>query len=596
MAISEKLKSLPHKPGVYLMKDARGRVIYVGKAQSLRDRVRSYFSSASGLGPRSQLLISKIEDFEYIVTDSPIEALILEANLIKLHLPRYNVRLKDDKKYPYIKVTIGEDYPRAFPTRNLRKDGSILFGPYTNAKAMRKALRTAKKIFPVRSCRGRLPPKVCLDYHIQRCYGPCEGGISKEDYRKMVEELCRFLSGKSRRVEKELEARMRNLADGLRFEEAARVRDQLIAVREIVRKQRVVFANPADRDIIGLARAGRTSCVVVLQIRDGKLIGREHYFLEGLKRIEDAEVLSTFVGQYYRNSYFVPTEIVLSSEIGERASFESWLSARKGKTVRFQFPKKGEKARILSMARENARLILEEELLKKKERIPASILELQRALSLQNPPRRMEAFDISDIFGEYAVGSSVLFKDGRSKKSGYRKYRIKTVSGIDDFAMIGEVVGRRFRRLVEEKKKLPDLVLIDGGIGQLTKAIEAMGDAGVELPTFGLAKRLDELYLPDGRVLSLPKTSPALRLLQRVRDEAHRFAIGYHRQLRRKGARMSILDEIPGIGEVKKRELLKAFGSVEGLMNASMEEIARAKGIGPVFARRIWEFLQTESG
>lgn len=595
MDISRKLKGLPHKPGVYLMKDARGRVIYVGKAQSLRDRLRAYFGSTTGLHPRSQTLLSKIEDFEYIVTDNPVEALILEANLIKLHLPRYNVRLKDDKKYPYIKVTIKEDYPRVFPTRNLKKDGSILFGPYTNVKAMKKALRTAKKIFPVRSCKGKLPEKLCLDYHIQRCYGPCEAKISKEEYQHMVQELCHFLSGKSKRVEEELEERMRTLAAELRFEEAARIRDQLNSVTEIVRKQRVVFSDEIDRDVIGLARAGKTSCTVVFQIRDGKLIGREHYFLEGLKRIDDVEVLTTFVGQYYKNSYFLPDEIMLPFEIEERDNFESWLSRRKRKRVKFHFPKIGDKAKLLRMAEKNAGLILEEELLRKKEKAPASVLELQRMLSLEKPPRSIEAFDISNIFGEYSVGSSVLFKDGRPKKSGYRKYRVKTVSGIDDFAMTGEIVERRFRRLVEEKQ-LPDLVLIDGGIGQLRKATEAMKDAGVELPTFGLAKRFDELHLADGRVLSLPKTSMALKLLQRVRDEAHRFAVSYHRQLRQKGTRASILDEVPGIGEVKKRELIKAFGSLEELRKASVEEIAEVKGIGPVFAGRIWEFLHRDSG
>ena len=589
-----KLISLPDKPGVYLLKGRDGEILYVGKARSLALRIPTYFHPSESTPPRTRLLVSKVLDFEYIPTRTDIEALILEANMVKLHRPRFNVKLKDDKKYPYIKVTIQEEFPRVFPTRNLKKEGSIFFGPYTSVKTMKRALVAVTKIFPLRSCK-ELPNQVCLEYHVKRCYGPCIGEISKEDYRKMVEELCDFLSGKSGKVEKELEERMVNASESLKFEEAARIRDQLRAVRESVRRQRVVFPHEVDWDILALSRSHAKSCLVLFQVRDGKMISREHYFLKG--GTEEGEIVRTFIGQYYKNAYFIPEEIVIPAEFMDREEFETWFTERKGKQVKIIIPQRGEKKELLKSAKRNAELLMEEErLLRGEVRISSSVLELQKHLHLEVPPRWIEAFDISNIHGSHSVGSLVVFVDGRPKKSEYRRFRIKTVKGIDDFGMMKEIVGRRFERIRKEERKVPDLVLIDGGHGQLNRAIEAMKEKGfLSLPALGLAKRMDELHLPDGKVVMFPKTSSSLRLLQQIRDEAHRFAIAYHRKLRGKSAlSRSILDEIPQIGGIKKREIYKYFQTLDRLKSASVEEIAKVKGIGMKLAQTIHNALHED--
>lgn len=588
--LKEKLESLPERPGVYLFRDKGGKVLYVGKAKSLSKRISTYFHPSEGIHPRTQTLISKIEDFEYIPTETDVEALILEANMVKVHQPRYNVRLKDDKKYPYIKVTLQEEFPRVFPTRDLTKDGSIFFGPYTSVKMMKRALKAVTKIFLMRSCH-EMPNQVCLEYHIKRCYGPCIGEISKEEYRKMVGELCDFLAGKSSKVEKELEERMVLASDRENFEEAARLRDQLMAVRETIRKQRVVFSDELDRDILALSRIESKSFLVLLQVRDGKLISREHYSLKG--GTNESEILRTFIGQYYKNAYFIPDEILLPVEIGDREEFEAWFTERKGKQVKIMLPQRGEKLKLLWMAKRNADFLMEEDRLKWGEkRFPNSILELKKNLHLEMPPRWIEAFDISNTHGRQAVGSVVVFVDGQPRKSQYRRFRIKTIEGIDDFGMMKEIVGRRFVRIEKENRRVPDLILIDGGVGQLNKALEAMREKGFpSLPAFGLAKRRDELHLPDGRVVMLPKTSSSLRLLQHLRDEAHRFAITYHRKVRGKEATLSILDEIPGIGVMKKREIYRYFQTIKRLESASFEEIAKVKGIGKRLAESIYNTL-----
>lgn len=576
------IEKIPDKPGVYIMKDAQGRIIYVGKAKSLKNRVKAYF--AKDLHPKTRTLVARVEDLDYIVTSSEIEALILEANLIKLHLPRYNIRLKDDKKYPYIKVTIKEDFPRVFPTRDLRDKKSIYFGPYTNVKTMKKALKAATEIFPVRVCRGKLPNRACVAYDIDRCCAPCEGKISKEAYRAMVQELIDFLSGKSTDVEQSLEKRMRSLAEKLEFEEAARVRDRLMGVRQMIRKQRVVFSKSIDADVLGLASIGNLGCVEVLKIRDGRMIGGEHYIVE-TRREPPAEVMRAFILQYYRTAFFIPDEIILAA-LEDFDAIQKWLSEKKKKEIRVTIPKMGEKVKLINLAEENAKLHLEEE---KVEKVSPYLSELKETLHLEKLPYRIEAYDISNIRGSYTVGSCVVFVGGHPQKSSYRRYKIKTVKGIDDFKAMGEVVRRRMKRIKEEGGKLPDLILVDGGIGQVHSVQREVEEP---IPIFGLAKRLEELHTVDGKVLSLPKDSVALKLLMRIRDEAHRFAITYHRKLRDKTG--SILDEIPGIGEKKRQELLRYFISFDKLKEASKEEIAKVPGIGDKYAERIYNYLHGE--
>jgi len=595
--MNDRLAHIPHRPGVYLLKDERGRVIYVGKARDLRERLKTHFIEAPHQHARLAALRRKLRDFDFIGTTSEIEALILEANLIKLHLPRYNVRLKDDKKYPYIKVTLNEDYPRVFSTRNLKRHGSVFFGPYTNVKSMTKALRVVKKIFPIRSCHHRLPSrrltKPCLNYYIKKCCAPCQEYISKREYRELVNEVCRFLCGKSKAVEEELDKRMRAASDALRFEEAARLRDQLRAVREVVRKQRVIFDDQMDRDAIGLVRGSRESCTVILQIRDGKLVGQEHYILSAQKNIEDEEIISTFLKQYYKNAYFVPDELILSEKVDDAKLISNWLTRVKGKRVQLRVPQRGERLKILEMVKRNAVYLFQEYTSKRDhERVPFSLRELQAALSLEELPRIIEAFDISDLSGSEPSGSLVLFKDGKPKKSEYRRFKIRSVQGIDDYAMMRELVYRRYRRVIEQGMALPNLVLIDGGIGHLSTAKKVMEKLELShIPVLGMAKRLDEIVLPDGRIIMLPKSSYALRVLQHLRDEAHRFAVTYHRTRRRKKIRRSLLDDVPGIGEEKRRELLRYFGSIERMRRATLEEITEVRGVSRVLGSRIYAYL-----
>lgn len=592
--VKKRVSTIPERPGVYLLKDKHKKIIYIGKAKNLKNRLKTHLIGSPSEHPRLRSLWSKISNFDYIPTDTEMEALILEANLIKMHLPRYNVRLKDDKKYPYIKVTVNEDFPKVFPTRNLKKDGSILFGPYTNVKTMKRALRTVKKIFPVRNCKQTIPSakRPCLNFYIKRCYGPCQGYISKEEYRSMIEEVCKFLSGKNRTVENELSKSMESTSNELRFEEAARIRDQLLAVREVVRRQRVVFKDELDRDILGLARIKNTSCVVLLQIRDGKLTGQEHYILTQTKYTDDAEVVATFIKQYYKSAYFIPNEIVIPTKIEDTPLIARWLSDKKGHKVKLILLKRGEKLKLVDFARRNGLVILEEKEMKDKARLPFPIKELQKVLSLEKPPITIDAFDISDLFGKDACGSLVVFEFGRPKKSNYKRFKIKTVESIDDYAMIQEVVGRRYRRMIKEKKSMPDLILIDGGIGQVNVAKRVLQDTGIRtVPVYGLAKRLDELVLPDGKTLMLPPSSYALRLLQRIRDEAHRFALSYHRILRSKRLKKSIMDEIPGIGKSKKIALIRYFGSIQKIKEASVEELEKVDGVGKYLAERVYTSL-----
>ena len=598
--LKERLGQLPRKPGVYLMKDRKSEIIYIGKAKSLRHRVRSYFQETGAISPRYVSMISHIHDFEYIVTDSEVEALILEATLVKEHKPRYNVNLKDDKKFPYIKVT-KEPFPRILATRVLEKDGGIYFGPYTEAKKMRTLLNMLRKIFPVRSCRSRLPGpeegKSCLYYHIGHCLAPClDEASSKKAYTNMVRQICVFLSGHSSALMADLGAKMREAAQDQRFEEAARLRDQLHYIERISMKQKVVSTDSIDRDVLAVAGDEEQACGVVLQVRDGKLIGREYYFLNGTQGKTDQEILTGFIEQHYLGATFVPEQLYLEEAIEDGENTTQWLRRRRGKRVTLVVPQRGEKAKLVRMAKQNAELLLAEAQVqreKERERAPHVIVELQRVLTLNRLPRRIEAFDISTLGGTDAVGSMVAFRDGRKQKGEYRRYKIKTVDGQDDYAMMKEVVGRRFRRLLDEGNILPDLILIDGGRGHLSSALERLKELGVtEVEAIGLAKRLDEVYLPHvPQPQNIPRSSSALRLLQRIRDEAHRFALEYHRTLRRRRTVRSELETIPGIGTKRRTALLQHFGSVKRLKEASREDIQRVKGVSEKIANDVYEYL-----
>ncbi|MFC2075617.1 excinuclease ABC subunit UvrC [candidate division KSB1 bacterium] len=595
--IENKLNTVPARPGVYRFKDKAGEILYIGKAKSLKSRVRSYFQESGTVDPKVEILRRKITDFDYLTTHSEIEALILEANLIKEHAPRYNVQLRDDKKYPFIKITLGETFPRIFWTREVAEDGSRYFGPYTNARAMRRTLEAVKNIFHLRSrsgCPGPQPnPRPCLDYQIGRCLGTCIGSITPEDYRKVVDEVMLFLSGKASRVLSRLKKRMAGASDDLRFEEAAAIRDRIKSMESVIAGQQMVLQTPEDLDMVAVAVEGRDACGMVLQIRDGKLIGREHRLLKCLSESTEAEVLASFVKQYYTRTPFLPGEIDLERPIEEMEAVTDWLSrtgegeGEEKRRVKLHVPQRGKRRKLTGLAARNAFLILEEYKIGKKQRsarAPQALVELGRHLRLPGPPGRIEAYDISTIMGQDSVGSMVVFENGRARKSDYRLFRIKTVEGQDDFAMMREVLTRRMSHLRDETGRWnlkPDLIIIDGGKGQLSAAASALTAAKMSgTPIIGLAKRLEEIYFPQrDQPITLPLASPALRILKAARDEAHRFAINYHKKLRATHMVSSALDRIQGIGKAKKLHLLRHFDSLEAIKQAEVAELVQVKGI-----------------
>ncbi len=603
MDLKTRLENLPVKPGVYLMRDAGGKIIYVGKAKSLKNRVRAYFHDTPPFHPRMSALISKVSDFDIMVTDSEMEALILESNLIKEHKPRYNVNLKDDKRYPYLKVT-DEPFPRVLVTRRVKKDGAKYFGPYTNVKAMRQTLRILRRVFPVRSCNHALPStrkiRLCLDYHIKRCLGPCEGKVSPEEYRGIIRDVLLFLSGKNNLLMKHLQEKMKQRSAREEYEKAASVRDQIKALESVMEKQKVADLQKVDRDIIAFARKEKDISVIALQIREGVLIGRQNFHLTGFKESSDSEILSAFLRRYYMHSVVIPPEIFIPTEIDDQVMIRTWLASRRGGRVRIIIPQRGEKIRVLKMAANNARLCLSELLLQRSEakrKVPPPIRSLEKDLYLSFPPRKIAAIDISNLGPSDAVGSLVFFRDGRTQKSRYRRFKIKSVEGQDDFAMMAEVVRRYFTRLIREKKEFPDLVLIDGGKGQLSAAIQTLNSMGIEnQKVAALAKRLDLVFLPQrSDALMIPKGSASLKLLLRIRDEAHRFAVEYHRKLRKKRTIKSELDQIPGVGPKRRRELLRYFGSVEKIKEAGLEEMLKLQSINKKVAENIRKHYHKES-
>ncbi len=588
--LEEKLESLPTGPGVYQHKDAEGAVLYVGKAKNLRNRVRQYFQKSRSMDPRIEVMLRKATDLEIIVTDNEVEALILEANLIKQLKPRYNVSLKDDKSYPYIVIT-NEPFPRVFVTREVRRDGSRYFGPYTDVHNVRSALKSVRDLFMIRSCNYFMDDevvrskriKVCLDYHIKKCEGPCEGLVTREHYSRMIDQVASVLQGKTEALIGQLQGEMKILAEEKRFEEAATIRDRIRGLQSYTEKQKVSDLDATDRDILGFAVEDGDACGVVFRLREGKMVGRRHYYMGGVEGVREAEILEAFLQQYYIDAEDIPREILLPAEVEDDEAVQAWLSSRRGEPVVLSTPAEGEAAKLVRLSVTNARFLLGElklQKMKRAEYVPAGIKALQRDLRIDRLPRKIECFDISNTQGTDSVASMVVFIDGKPRKSEYRKFKIGTVEGPNDFASMREVIRRRYSRILEEHGSMPDLIMVDGGKGQLSSAVEILGALGIRnQPIIGLAKRLEEVFTPGVSEPELiPKDSPGLRLLQHVRDEAHRFAITYHRSLRAKRTLVTELHEIEGVGEKRAKELLEAFGSVQGVKFATLEQLAAIVG------------------
>jgi excinuclease ABC subunit C len=590
-----KITFLPDSPGVYLWKDVEGRVLYVGKAKRLRSRVRSYFGSDHAESVKTRALVRQVADLETIVVPSEAHALILEANLIKEYRPRFNIALRDDKSYPYVKVTVQEPFPRVFVTRRLVNDGARYFGPYTDVGAMRRALNVVKRIFTVRSCNydmpREMPERPCLDYHIGRCKAPCILAQSQAEYRAMIDEVLLYLEGRADEVTRRVRERMEEAAARLDFERAAELRDALKHLERLEEPTVVVEVEGGDRDVIGYARDGDDACVAIMRIRSGRLLAREHQFLENIEGEDDAAVLSAYIVRSYLSAQERASELLVPFDFEDRELIEQSLTG-----TRVWVPQRGPRRQLIDLSEQNARHLLEEQKLSSfeaEERAADPVYELQRELGLQTLPRSLVCFDISTAQGTDTVASCVWFENGRPKRSEYRKFKIKSVAGTDDFASMREVVTRYFQRRVEEEKQLPDLVVIDGGKGQLAAARAALETLGLErLQTISLAKREEEIFLPGrGEPLHIARRSPALRLLQRARDEAHRFAITFNRKRRSMRTLTSELLKIPGVGPEKRRALLQAFGSVQGVREATEEAIAKIPGFSAKSARRILEAL-----
>ena len=602
------LKRLPDRPGVYLMKDARGTVIYVGKAQSLRDRVRSYWQKGAG-GGEFQLIrtvIERIADLEYTMTDSVSEALLLEINLVKRYRPRYNVRLKDDKSYPFIKITWADDFPRIERTRKLPADGSRYFGPYASASSVDEAMNLIRRLFPFRTCtldihEGRNAiERPCLLYHIKRCQAPCVGYVSKAEYRADIGQIERFLEGRQEAVARELTRQMQQASESTEFERAAALRDKVRAIERTMESQKMAAHAATEEDVLGLARHDAQAAVQLFAVRGGKMVGRDVFLLDAPRETDDAAVLAGFVQQYYERATSVPPDVLVPALPEDTADLEGFLAGRRGAAVHLRIPRRGEKRQLLALATRNATETLQREharWLADQGKTLAALEELAEALGLPAAPLRIECYDISNLGGAQSVGSMVVFEDGRPRTGEYRRFRIKEVVGANDFASHQEVLRRRFKRArsgeegneEELRWRLPDLVVIDGGKGQLSAAKEVLDELGYhDLAVVGLAKEREEIFLPDrGEPVSLPTTSPALYLMQRLRDEAHRFAITYHRSLRARAATHSAFDDMPGVGPKRRAALLRVFGSAKRVREAPVEQVAAVPGIGPALAARI---------
>ena len=601
MPIEAQLKALPAKPGVYLFKDSQGKVIYVGKAASLRHRVRAYFSPSTNLSPKLQRLAASISDFESIFTDSEQEALILECTLIKKYRPRYNVSLKDDKTFPYLKIDLDNNWPSVRITRRFRKDGGKYFGPFASAGSVRRTLRLIRKIFPFRSCNKAITgkdSKPCLEYHIHRCSGPCIAAVSKEDYDEIIRQVILFLEGKQELVVRELKHKMEKASQQLQFEKAALLRDQIQATEAVIEGQKIAVTVMGEQDVIALAQAKDLAYVEIFFIRNNRLIGSDHLLVDGIRDEEPSQIMTSFVKQYYASASSIPPVILLQYPIDEPAVIIEWLSSQRGAAVKLRVPCQGAKKQLVDTVAENARHGLELYQIKQSATVdPAIVLqELKERLRLPSIPMRIEGYDISNIRGTLAVGSMAVFDKAMPKPAHYRRFRVKTVAGMDDYAMIQEVLRRRFRRYLADEDKwsiAPDLVLIDGGKGHLNAALEVMRGLGLgSIPAASLAKEREEIFIPGNpRPVALPQTSVALHLLQRVRDEAHRLALGYHKRLRHKEGIASALDSIPGIGPKRKKVLIREFGSVRGIKEASIDQLAAVERMTGKLAAKVKEYL-----
>ncbi len=596
-SIKNALAVLPDKPGVYLMHDATGKVIYVGKAVVLKNRVRSYFRNLASHTPKVKAMVAKIAEIETIVTSSEVEALILECNLIKKYRPRYNISLKDDKTYPYLKVTVQEAYPRLFVTHRLLKDGARYYGPYADAGAMHATVKLLRSMFPLRTCRSMNPDRPCLNYHIKRCLAPCAGHVSKAEYSNMIKAVCMVLDGRTADLERDLKQRMQAAADNYAFEEAARVRDQLQAVQRLGESQKAVTNSSGDMDVLGLGQDVTGLCVQIFFVRKGKLVGRDNFFLADGGDAMD-EVVAAFVKQYYNDATYIPHELVLPHlpQTEEKQLIETWLTQRAGRRVELLVPQRGVKRELLALANDNAVKLLAERLRKgslslKNDEQAAE--ELQQALGLTHPLERMDCFDISHTQGSETVASMVVFRNGSVSKKDYRKYKIASAEGKpDDFKSMQEVVYRRYK----DYEDLPSLVVIDGGKGQLSSALEVIRGLGLaDLPVVGLAKREEEIFKPHtSESILLDRDSAALHLIQRIRDEAHRFAITFHRKLRGKRNLVSVLDHVEGIGPKRRQELWKSFKTLDAMRAASVEELAAVEGMNRAAAQTLYDFFRLD--
>ena len=617
---SDRLKATPVKPGVYLMRGDAGEVLYVGKAAGLRSRVSSYFTPAASHPRKIANMVNRVADYEYIVTESEQEALILECNLIKEHQPPYNARLKDDKSYPFIKIDVSEDFPQVYITRRVHKDGSKYFGPFASAGSVRRTLSLLKKLFPYRSCTKTITgndARPCLDFHIHRCIGPCIGAVDKQEYAEVIDQVVLFLEGKTNKVVGSIKKRMLEAADSLEFEKAAVLRDQLTAIEKVHEGQKVLHLTSENADVIATAPGLREAWVEVFFIRQGKLIGRDNFLMAGTQDDEPEKILTAFVKQFYDATPYVPPRIIVQHPLEETDSITKWLREKRKGSVRVHVPQRGEKRRLVQMVAENAAQGLEQLRVKQMSdtaAMDAAMSELQEALSLPTMPHRIECYDISNIQGTNAVGSMVVFEDGKPKKAHYRRFQIKTVEGVDDYSMMREMLTRRFKRFAQSRTPRdtgespdsgskpsaknawgiePDLVLIDGGKGHLGAALQVFLELGInDIPLASLAKENEELFIPMmSEGILLPRNSQGLYLVQRARDEAHRFAVTFHRERRSKKSVQSALDLVPGIGPKRKRMLIRRFGSLRGVSNASVEEIAAVPGMTLSLARSVKNYV-----
>jgi len=651
--IQSVLNSLPHKPGIYIMKDGGGAILYVGKAISLYNRVRSHFQESSDLSPKNRSMVAKVEDIEFLVVKNEVEALVLESNYIKEYRPKYNVLMRDDKSYPYIKVALTEDFPRVYRVRSFHRDGNRYFGPYTNSGAVDATLDLLNKLFAFRTCRydastwappaqgdapagwkQKLLPRPCTQYYIHRCIAPCVAYATREEYDVVIKQVILFLEGKHDEVVKSLQEKMAAAAEKLNFEEAARIRDRIQAVERILEKQRIISTEGQDdQDVIAFASGEDETCAMTFFFRNGKLIGREFFILQGTRDSSPGEVMASFLQQFYESSPHIPPELVVEVEPDDRAVIQSWLREKRKGAISITAPKRGDKLRLIEMVKQNAREVLEQQRIKwltDSQKTQLALEELQEALNRAAPPQRIECYDISNTQGTNSVGAMVVFEAGRPKSSEYRRFKIKTVEGPDDFASHQEVLRRRFRNVAKQTAAdveiaseiithidtgieaadhassdetptaahfqhewaLPDLIIIDGGKGQLSAAMEVLQELHIDIPTVGLAKENEEIFTPGSpEPIILPRSSQGLYMVQRIRDEAHRFGITYHRKLRSDRTFKSVLDEIPGIGPKRKQALMKHFGSVRAMSAASVEDLAALDGMTRDAAEKVKEYI-----